>query len=181
MKCPLSIHLCRMQHPIRVRRQRLSIRARIMDRPALTLDRHFQLRRRQRHRLLIPAHAKIRAPPALHNHAIPRPLRRPLIERRIGHVQHIRRVHFDPQHPRLLPHLQSLALLLKTHHRVWRIPLCPTRHAAKQHSQYPKKDPRPTPSFHRSASFARLNRKTNQSTLSRIPSAARQRVTLPRE
>jgi hypothetical protein len=38
-------------------------------------------------------------------------------------MQNFRRIHFNPQQASLLPHLDRIPLLLKTDHRVGRIPL----------------------------------------------------------
>jgi hypothetical protein len=164
MKCFLPVHFHRPQASVPVRRQHLArhppprrsrtrrhrptrhlrVRCNVVNRPALPLNHHRKLRRCQRHRPVSRVHLEHRPRPILlHHHAIPRPLRRsrsrPALRRRIiRHVQHVRRLHLNPQHPILLHHLHPVRGLCKAHHRIRRIPL-PHRHRRHRPHRQPRR------------------------------------------
>ena len=179
MKGFLAIYFHRPQRPVAIRRQQLSLHPRpsrtgpcrhssrragpcplipagryVMDGPARPLDHHLQLRRRERHGLLIRADFKrCRRPILFHHHPIRRALWRSGSGRRIGHVQHIVGFYFQPQHAILLPHREPVRLLLKAHHRIRRVPL---PHRSRRHQPrytQPNANPQDSKPLHRRNPF----------------------------
>ena len=125
VECLFAVHLCRVEHAVGIGRQLLPVRALVVDRPALSLDRDLQLCGREHNRLIVLRDVEACGRPILLHHHMVRCARRRLhLQRRVGHVQHVGRIHLEFQYAILLMNLNPVGLFFKAHHRVRRIPLC---------------------------------------------------------